>query len=392
MMSITIDAILRRLRKNELFNNAYERIFNSEAMVKAGKTPYQILYDDGLATLHYYPPEEGYSTRFEIPVLFVMPLAINMYIYDLFPNRSLIRYMVRQGFKVYLVNWGKPKRYHTKRNFSTYVTEALPDIIAIVKQHSQSTQYSLHGWSMAGLFVTLYAAWAKDDTLENLIVQGSPIDSYASGFVGKALQAANVVYNQVNQITGFDYRQLPRGFFHSYGWMNALSFKMLDPIGTLKGYWQVMQQLDDRDAVESHATISAFLNQMVDYPDGIIRDMVFKIWLKNDLVTGKTHFFGQDLNLHDIKAKLLVVGGTTDTLVTIESARPLIHLVGSVDKAFVTSPGGHMGMMSSSATSREFWPVFANWLAKRSQPLITGNDQVRDIEADLSTNTDDMMT
>ncbi|MEK5765261.1 alpha/beta fold hydrolase, partial [Acinetobacter junii] len=57
--------------------------------------------------------------------------------------------------------------------------------------HSGSQFISLHGWSMAGIFVTLYTALHSPEHVKNLIVLGSPIDSYASGRVGKLFSTTN---------------------------------------------------------------------------------------------------------------------------------------------------------------------------------------------------------
>ncbi len=38
--------------------------------------------------------------------------------------------------------------------------------------------------------------------------------------------------------------------------------------------------------VQEHATLSSFLNNMIDYPGGINQDMLFNVWLQNPLKQG----------------------------------------------------------------------------------------------------------
>lgn len=357
---------LREFLQSPRVQNARDRLFRAQSLVQAGKTPFDIVHDDGLARLRHYPPLDGVATRHRVPLVIVAPLAINMLVYDLFQNRSFIRYLLSQGFSVYLIDWGTPTRQHANRNFHSYILKAMPNMLAQVRAHSGQQQLSLHGWSMAGIFTLLYAAYSQDPDIKNLIILGTPIDSYASGSIGRNYRVAGRLFRWAEQQTGWHPRTLPAGLLHSAGWSNALGFKLLDPIGTLKGHINMIKQLDDRQAVESHATLGAFLNHMVDYPGGVNRDMLLKIWLDNPLKRGEFHIGGKTVYLKHIHAALLAGAGRGDNLVTANAVRPLTRLVGSEDVTFTTISGGHVGMIGSQAAADEFWPMLADWLAKRS--------------------------
>ena len=98
--------------------NAFDRVFRAASLVQAGQTPFETLYTDGLVSLRYYPPLaedfielEGETiaverTAHKTPIVIVPPLAVNMLIYDLFPQRSLVRFLRAKGFEVYLIDWG----------------------------------------------------------------------------------------------------------------------------------------------------------------------------------------------------------------------------------------------------------------------------------------------
>ncbi len=357
---------LRELSQNPRYLNVYDRLFNRKPLVQSGKTPYEVIYQDQLTRVRYYPPLEGVSAKHDTPLVFVSPLAINMDIYDLFEDRSLIRYMLEQGFSVYLIDWGSPTRADAHLNFEYYVLDALPKMLSSVRQHSGQTDISLHGWSMAGVFVLLYAAATKDEHIKNLIVVGTPVNAYASGSIGRMYENLKTRLNWIQQKTGWHPRQIPPKYLHSPGWSNALGFKLLDPVGTLKGHINLIKQISDRKAVEAHATLGAFLNDMVDYPGGINRDMLLKVWLENSLFAGEFPIGGKIVYLKDIHAPLLAGGGRNDNMVTVDAVRPLTRVVSSTDVTFTTIPGGHVGLMGSQQSAQEFWPLMANWLATRS--------------------------
>ena len=358
--------VIHQLRQNPSLTNAYDRFFNPALLVQSGKTPHVDIFQNELATLRYYPALDSVPVKHRVPLVFVAPLAINMNIYDLFKARSLVRYFLEQGFSVYLIDWGTPTRHHAALNFEYYVFKQMPIMLNQIRQHSGQQQLSLHGWSMAGIFTLLYAAATQDPDIKNIIILGTPIDAYASGNIGKMYKKLGNSLRWVKRKTGLHPRQIPVPFLHSPGWSNALGFKILDPIGTVKGHLNLLKQLKDRKSVEAHATLGEFLNNMVDYPGGINRDMLLKVWLENSLSRGEFPIGGKTVYLKDIHASLLAGAGTNDGMVTVEAVRPLTNLIGSDDTTFKTITGGHVGIMSSEKAAQEFWPLMADWLATRS--------------------------
>ncbi|MFX6213515.1 alpha/beta hydrolase, partial [Acinetobacter baumannii] len=44
-------------------------------------------------------------------------------------------------------------------------------------------------------------------------------------------------------------------------------------------------------------------------------------------------------------------------------------LTSSQDVTFTLIPGGHLGLISSQASSQEFWPKLEAWLSERSTKI-----------------------
>ncbi|MDX1756957.1 MAG: alpha/beta fold hydrolase [Marinobacter sp.] len=358
--------------------NAFDRVFRAASLVQAGQTPFETLHSDGLVSLRYYPPlaedfidlddEEIPVARqsHKTPIVIVPPLAVNMLIYDLFPQRSLVRFLRAKGFEVYLIDWGVPTREHTHYNMHTYVAELLPAYLNRVREHSGEQELSLHGWSMGGMFTLFYSALSKDQHIRNAIVLGSPIDSHASGLIGVLYQRISDVAELVRERTGFRLHNLQPHWFHTPGWANTLGFKLTNPIGSVMGYWELIVRLGDREFVTNHATTSAFLDRMVAYPGGIIQDTMVRIWIDNQLSDGKIQIGDDWARLENVNANLLAIAGETDTLATPGAAKRVMDHVSSTDKTFRVIPGGHMGILAGSKAPRASWREMAEWLAERS--------------------------
>lgn len=342
------------------------RLFHSKTLVLSQSTPFEVIGEFNQTRIRYYSATQK---KFKEPLVFVAPLAINMAIYDLYPYRSLIKYFQNAGFDVYLVDWGRLKFKDRHLNFLSFIEDFIPKAIELVRAHSRSEQISLHGWSMAGIFVTLYAALNQPNYIKNLIVLGSPIDSYASGHIGKLYQTINQLISRNKKIQERIYSGLPKLLTHSPGILNSLGFKILDPKGWLDGHVQLLKNLDDLQFVQEHATLSNFLNNMIDYPGGINQDMLFNVWLQNPLKRGFIQLKDKKIELKNIDCPLLVGAGRSDQLVTADAASPLSQLTSSQDVTFTLIPGGHLGLMSSQASALEFWPKLAAWLAERSTQI-----------------------
>lgn len=343
-----------------------KRIFNANELVLSQFTPYEVIAQFKQTQVRYYASQ---NKRYNEPLVFVAPLAINMDIYDLYPYRSLVKHFQNSGFDVYLIDWGKMTYKHHQINFLSFIDKFIPRCIGAIQQHSQSEKISLHGWSLAGILVTLYTARHQPSVVKNLIVLGSPIDSYASGHIGKLYQTLATVINRNASIQHYIYHNLPKLMIHSPGFLNALGFKLLDPKGWIDGNIQLLKNLNDFKVVQEDATLSHFLNNMIDYPGGVNQDMLFNVWLQNPLKHGVIHLNNQTIELKNIQCSLLIGAGKSDQMVTANAVRPLTQLTNSQDVTFTLIPGGHLGLMSSQKSAVEFWPMFTNWLSERSTPL-----------------------
>lgn len=367
-----------RQRLRSVSNNARDRFLRCHEISLAGLTPFDVIYESGLVSLrHYRPLQEDIITidgeaipvstqKHRIPLVIVPPLAINMLIYDLFPERSMVKYLLAKGFDVYLIDWGVPGFRQTRFNFQTYVTELMPEFLAQVRSHSGQQDVSLHGWSIGGILTLLYTGLGIDTHIRNLIVLGSPINAHASGQLGKFYQAVSRSAEWVRKNTGFRLHNLNPRLLHAPGWLNTLSFKMTNPVGSVAGYWDLLKNLNDREFVIEHATNASFLDHMVAYPGGIIQDMIVRIWIDNDMADGHILLGDQEVDLKNIRANLLSFAGKADTMVTRDAMSPLVNLVGTSDREFHVVPGGHMGILSGSKAADTIWKITADWLAKRS--------------------------
>ncbi|ARU55646.1 MAG: alpha/beta fold hydrolase [Pseudomonadales bacterium] len=364
--------------------NAQKRVFNPDPLVQAEKTPYEVIFSHDIVKLRYYPPlvESQISVggkmmpvakkTHKTPLVLVSPLAVNMYIYDLFTDRSLVKYLRAQGFELYLVDWGRPGWQHNHYSIASYFKDWMPELLAKVREHSGQQKLSLHGWSLGGLFSLCYTALGDPD-IENLILVGAPCDYHNNGALGKQYRLLSKQLRWLEKKTGWRVHQTKRRWWRSPGWANALAFKLTNPVASVQGYLDLVRNLHSEEYVINHATNGAFLDNMVAYPGAVIQDVVQFLLTDNVVAHGKLPMIAPEPavddamgHLNQVNANLLLVCGTNDPIVTRECSVAMLKHVNSSDHKVLDVPGGHMGILSGSNAPRDIWPEIVAWLQERS--------------------------
>ncbi|MBZ2189348.1 alpha/beta fold hydrolase [Alcanivorax sp. JB21] len=357
------------------YQNARDWLRRPADLIQANRTPFEVIFSDDIVSLRYYPPltDEHIivngetlpvtQTRQPIPLVLVTPLAANTLLYDLFEDRSLVRYLRARGFEVYLIDWGRPRRRHDAWTLETYFADWLPKLLAEVRQHSGSQKLALHGWSFGALFSYCYTALGDDPDIAALSLIGAPGDYHANGALGVQYQRLSRQLRGLKRRTGRHVHQLPAALLRSPGWVNALSFKAVTPVSTLKGYLDLLRNLDDRQYVSNHATNAAFLDDMFAYPGAVIQDIVRHLWTDNCVARGRLPMRHQRGDLASVSTPVLLITGRQDTIVTADCSLALRQQMPAAAITHHVVKGGHMGILGGSNAPVDNWPVVADWLA-----------------------------
>jgi polyhydroxyalkanoate synthase len=360
--------------------NSVDWLFKRDTLIKSGRTWFELVLDGDLMAVRYYELPEDHEialvdgskmpierNQHDIPLVLVPPLGVTTEAFDLMPQRSLVRFMVAAGFKVYLVDWGKPRKEHAHLGLRDYSYNMLNTALEKIREHSASDDLSMMGWCMGGLFCLLYQGQVQDPRVRNIVTVASPIDlESGSGVMAGAAQAINGPAQLVSNYSSLRLTALDPARLSVPPWMTSLAFKLTDPVGSVTTYWDLVTRLWDREFVESHSTTSDYLNNMLRYPGGVLQDMAVKVVAGNELAKGKLEVGGNIAELDRIESNMLVFAGETDHLVPPDIAEKIVEIVASGDKEFRIAPGGHMGTIIGSKAQGAVWAQTAEWLAARS--------------------------
>ena len=140
--------------------------FGSAAPV-LGSTPKDALATRGTMNLYHYRPLADEVYR--VPVLIVMATTNRGYILDLVPGQSLIEFLLKHGFDVYMLDWTAPRPEEKNLRMEDYVLDFIPDCVRRVQQDSGERDVSIIGYCFGGVLSLLYASIFSQGPLKNLV-------------------------------------------------------------------------------------------------------------------------------------------------------------------------------------------------------------------------------
>ena len=301
-------------------------------------------------------------TKQRVPVLLVPPLMVKPFIFDLVPDRSLVRTLLGAGFDVTLVDFGEPDAADERVRLDDYVLDWLPAAIEATKADTGADQVALCGYCMGGLFALMTTAVGDPtragdgprDDIAAIVTIGSPIDSAKMGVLSVL---ARLLHRQVDFVS--------ERLGNVPGELSSQVFKWMSPWKSMTRHADLFLHLYDQTWVDGHDALSAWTGNFIDYPGDAFRQLMDDFMTGNKLKDGRMRFGARTADLSRLRVPVLAFAGETDNVVRPEAVHELMSAVGSADKEVRMAPGGHMGVFAGSRAPTAVWRPAVAWLRER---------------------------
>ena len=181
------------------------RARNGLACLTGGKrpataqTPKDLVWKRDGARLWRYRSDQR---RYRPPVLIVHSLVSKSYVLDLLPNTSLVRYLVGEGFDVFLLDWMPPEPADAENTLETYADGYIPAAIDAVLDDAGAREVTLAGYCFGGILTLLVAAAHPELPIRNLMVMATPCDYREMGFMSNMFAGGRLDADDVVDETG----------------------------------------------------------------------------------------------------------------------------------------------------------------------------------------------
>ena len=318
-----------------------------------GSTPKAVLHSRGTMNLYHYRPMADEVYR--VPVLIVMATTNRGYILDMVPGMSLIEFLLKRGYDVYMLDWIAPRPEEKGLRMEDYVLDFIPDCVRRVQEDSGEPDVSVIGYCFGGVLSLLYGSIFDDGPMKNLICFTTPIDFREMKLFSNFADRRYFDVDRLIDATG----NMPPELI-------LTSFEMLRPASRTVSQIQLWENIWNDDYVKSYRMFDRWATDILPLAGEYFRTITKDLMWDNKLYEGTMTVGGRKADIAAIKVPILHAVAEHDHIVPYDSARHLIPMVGSTDKQEIILKGGHVSLVAGANAIKRLWPKLDTWLGKRS--------------------------
>ena len=283
------------------------------------------------------------------PVLFVPSLVNRGYILDLSSRASLMRWLAAQGFRPYLIDWGRPGETERRYTLTDYVAGRLERALDAALAESGGPM-PVVGYCMGGLFVAALAQRRPDD-VSATVYMATPWDFHAgeAETVDRLVSAMTPLLPMVRQ-----WGELPVDGIQTL-------FTGLDPLLGLNKFSRFARLDPESAKAEAFVALEDWLNDGIPLAAAVAEECISGWYGDNTPAKGTWTISGVPVDPSRVPQPSLHLIPQTDRIVPPESARALANAM--PDALQIDPPLGHIGMVVAGRAPELLWTVLAEWLA-----------------------------
>lgn len=120
-------------------------------------TPGEVVFRSDLFELiHYRPLTEK---QYTVPLLIIPPWINKYYIFDLSPNNSLVKWVLEQGYNVFIISWKNPGSEQASKTFQDYLLEGVYRAANYICSLTHSPSLHTMGYCVGGNMLAALGAY-----------------------------------------------------------------------------------------------------------------------------------------------------------------------------------------------------------------------------------------
>ncbi len=344
-------------------------------------TPGKVVFQNDLLQLIQYTPTT--ETVYKTPLLIIPPWINKYYILDLTQQKSFIKFVVDQGFTVFVISWVNPDERLKDKTFEDYIFEGALAATNAVMRETGEDKINVLGYCVGGtLLATLlaYLAARGEDLYKSATFLAAQVDFNHAGDL--------LVFIDDAQLAALEEMMAERGYLD--GSRMATVFNMLRPRDLIWPYIVNNYLLGKKPFPFDLLYWNQDSTRM---PAANHRFYLREFYHENKLAKGEMKIAGTRLDLKQVKLPIYELATREDHIAPAKSVFVGSKLFGGPVE-FVLAGSGHIAgvinppdpkrikyqywtnkkstetleewIAGAKETPGSWWPHWVKWLAKHS--------------------------
>ncbi len=319
------------------------------------------------------------------PVLFVPAWIMKYYILDLSPHNSMVRWLLDQGFTVFMMSWRNPGADDRDLGMADYLSQGITEAIEAVQAITGCERLHGAGYCLGGTLLAIAAAaMARDGDrrLASMTLFAAQVDFAESGELALFVSEA-----QVALLEDMMWR---RGYLAADQMAGAFTMLRSNDLvwSRIVQEYLMGRRPEPNDMMRWNADSTRM-------PSRMHSEYLRWLFLENRLSHAKYEVKGRKISLSALRLPVFAVGTETDHVAPWRSVFKIHHLTES-EVTFVLTSGGHNAGIVSEPGHRgrhfriattphnahfvdperwtetvlpregSWWPAWADWLSSQS--------------------------
>jgi len=293
-------------------------------------SPGKVVYRNKLFELIQYSPS---TEKVDATPIVIFPPWINkFYILDLKAQNSLVKWIVDQGYTLFMVSWVNPDQSHRDIGMGDYIEDGFLTAIREVKEITAQKQVHAVGYCIAGttLSLTLSLMKQRGDTSAKSATFFTALTDFSD-------QGEFQPFLTDDFIDGIEAETKDKGILPSV--IMARTFSFLRSNDLVYGPAIKSYMLGDTPPAFD---LLYWNGDGANLPQRMAMEYLRGLCQQNKLVEGGFELLGHRLKLEDIDVPLIAIGCETDHIAPWKDSYRGVRMMGSADKTFVMTQSGHI--------------------------------------------------
>lgn len=337
-----------RLIENVLNNSGFLSIRHSrdeyfKLGISVAASRGQVVMKNRLAELIQFHPTTNKVSK--IPILLVPAWINKFYILDLQPWNSMVKYLLDNGFSVFIISWKNVDSSHRDVDIIDYMHHGPIESIKTIKEITGAPSVNLAGYCLGGTLSAIAASYLGgryDNSISSLTMFAGQLDFSDAGDLRSFIDESQVSFlEDLMEDHGYlDEKDMSRTFSllnsRNLYWNYFISEFYLDeePFNLDFLFWN-----DDATRVPQTAHVQ----------------LLRSFYQRDDLTEGKFMIEGKSLDLRDIDMDLYSVATQRDHIAPWKSVYRNPHFISSPIKFVLASSGHIAGIVNPPISEKGYY-------------------------------------